>query len=406
LRRMPTLKSEHLIGAVAYADGQFNDARYNIALAKTFWESGGAAANYLRVTGFQKNADGKLAAAEVEDQLSHRKFVIHARAFVNSTGPVADLVREFATPGIPHRMRLSKGSHILLPLDVLPSQDALLIPRTEDGRVLFAVPWMGRLLVGTTETEVGVYEELLLTTEEVDFILRQLNKYLEKPVSASQIVSGFAGARPLVSRGGEGETKKLSRDDEVEVDPQSGLISIMGGKWTTHRAMAEDTINAVQKHLGSPVTPSLTRNHQLTGSNGFTPEYWMSLIKSHGISEQTARHLVERYGTSATEVLELVTKDAALGKPIVEGFAPIRSEIVYSASEMAETIEDVLARRVGLEFFSWRAAQQAAPIVGALLGQQLGWSTDQTALSVREYVDRIDRYFSVAGLAPTPAAGA
>jgi glycerol-3-phosphate dehydrogenase len=406
LRRMPTLKSEELIGAVAYADGLFNDARYNIALVKTFWESGGDAANYLRVTGLQKSANGKLIAAEVEDQLTHRKFVIHAKAFVNSTGPVADIMRDMASPGIPKRMRLSKGSHILLPLDVLPSEDAMLIPKTEDGRVLFAVPWMGRLLVGTTEKEVGVDDELLLTEDEVEFMLRQLNKYLETPVVASQIVAGFAGARPLVSRGGGGDTKKLSRDDELEIDPQSGLISIMGGKWTTHRAMAEDTINAVQKYLGVPETPTLTRNRPLTGSSGFTPVYWMGLIKKYGVSEATAQHLAERYGTTSPEVVELAAKDPELAKPIVEGFAPIRAEIVYSADEMAQTVEDVLARRIGLEFFSWRASQKAAPVVGALLGQKLGWSAEQTASKVREYVAKIDRYFRVAGLTAEAAQSA
>jgi len=400
LRRMPTLKTNGLVGSIAYADGQFNDAAYNIALVKAFVESGGTASNYLRVTGFQKTVNGTLAAAEVEDQLSRRTFVIRARAFVNATGPLADTVRNLATPGIHRRMRLSKGSHILLPLDVLPSEDAMLIPKTEDGRVLFAVPWMGRLLVGTTEQEVGVDDELCVTKEEVDFILRQLNQYLETPVARSQVVSGFAGARPLVSRGGSGETKKLSRDDELEVDPRSGLISIMGGKWTTHRAMAEDTVDAVQKSLGLPVTPSLTRNRPLTGSNGFTPVYWMSLVRDHRISEQTAQHLAGRFGTTAPMVLDIAEKDADLAKPIVEGLAPIRAEIVQGARDMAVTIEDVLSRRIGLEFFSWRSSKEAAPIVGSILGKELGWSAEHTRLAIGQYVDKIDRYLRVAGLAP------
>jgi glycerol-3-phosphate dehydrogenase len=398
LRRMPTLKADELVGAIAYADGQFNDARYNIALVKTFWESGGDAANYMRVTGFERTAKGKIVAAEVEDQISHQKFIVRARAFVNSTGPLADILRELATPGIPRRMRLSKGSHILLPLEVLPSEDAMLIPKTEDGRVLFAVPWMGRLLVGTTEKEVSADEELLLTKEEVEFILRQLNKYLEKPVLASQIVGGFAGARPLVSRG-SGDTKKLSRDDELEIDSHSGLISIMGGKWTTHCAMAEDTINAVQKSLGTPVTPTLTRNRPLIGSSGFTPVYWMALIKNYGISETLAQHLAERFGTTAPEVLDLVRTNPELAKPLVQGFTPIRAEIVYGAGEMAVTIEDVLARRIGLEYFSWRGSQAAAPVVGSILGAQLGWSAEDTQSAIREYQAKIDKYLRVAGLA-------
>jgi glycerol-3-phosphate dehydrogenase len=403
LRRMPTLKNDGLVGSIAYADGQFNDAAYNIALVKTFRESGGDASNYLRVTGFQKAADGKLAAAEVEDQLSHQKFVIRAHAFVNSTGPFADTVRDLATPGVHRRMRLSKGSHILLPLDVLPSEDAMLIPKTEDGRVLFAVPWMGRLLVGTTEQEVGVDDELCVTKEEVEFILRQLNQYLEKPVYRDQVVGGFAGARPLVSRGGNGDTKKLSRDDELEIDPRSGLISIMGGKWTTHRAMAEDTIDAVQKYLGLPVTPTLTRNRPLTGSSGFTPVYWMSLVRDYGISESTAQHLAARFGTTAPKVLDMAKRNADLAKPIVEGLAPIRAEIVQSAWDMAVTIEDALARRIGLEFYSWRSAMKAAPIVGSILGKQLGWSSDHTQSAIRQYVDKIERYLRVAGLTPEPS---
>jgi glycerol-3-phosphate dehydrogenase len=403
LRRMPTLKADDLIGSIAYADGQFNDAGYNIALVKAFVESGGTAANYLRVTGFQKAVNGTLAAAEAEDQLSRQKFVIRASAFVNSTGPFADTVRDLATPGIDRRMRLSKGSHILLPLDVLPSEDAMLIPKTDDGRVLFAVPWMERLLVGTTEQEVGVDDELIVTREEVDFILRQLNRYLDTPVARSQIVSGFAGARPLVSRGGSGDTKKLSRDDELEIDPRSGLISIMGGKWTTHRAMAEDTIDTVQKYLGLPVTPSLTRNRPLPGSNGFTPVYWMSLVRDYGVSEQTAQHLAGRFGTTAPKVLDLAAKDPDLAKPIVESLAPIRAEIVQAVCDMAVTIEDVLSRRIGLEFFSWRSSMEAAPIVGAILAKQLGWSASDTRAAIGQYVHKIERYLSVAGLTPEPS---
>src|ERR1035438_6029937 len=403
LRRMPTLKSEELVGSIAYADGQFNDAGYNIALVKTFWESGGDASNYLRVTGFQKMANGKLAAAEVEDQFSRRKFLIRAQAFVNSTGPLADTVRDLATPGIHHRMRLSKGSHILLPLDVLPSEDAMLIPKTEDGRVLFAVPWMGRLLVGTTEQEVGIHDDLCVTEEEVEFILRQLNQYLEQPVSKKQVVSGFAGARPLVSRRGDADTKKLSRDDELEVDAQTGLISIMGGTWTTHRAMAEDTIDAVQRYLGLPLTPTLTRNRPLTGSIGFTPVYWMSLVRDYRISEQTAQHLAARFGTTAPEVLDLAKKDPELAKPIVKDLAPIRAEIVQSVWDKAVTIEDVLSRRTGLEFFSWRSSMEAAPIVGQILAEQLGWSAARPRAAIAQYVDKIERYLRLAGLAPETA---
>jgi len=148
---------------------------------------------------------------------------------------------------------------------VLSSDDALLIPRTEDGRVLFAIPWFGRLLVGTTEKEVTVHEELEVTREEVDYLLRHLNRYLVRPVTPDQIVSCTAGARPLVSSGTSKDTRKLARDHRIELDARSGLISIMGGKWTTHRAMAQDTVNAVEEFLGGPATPSQTMHHLLLG---------------------------------------------------------------------------------------------------------------------------------------------
>jgi len=164
--------------------------------------------------------------------------------------------------------------------------------------------------------------------------------------------------------------------------------------------MAEDTVDAVQKSLGLPVTPSLTRNRPLTGSNGFTPVYWMSLVRDHRISEQTAQHLAGRFGTTAPMVLDIAEKDADLAKPIVEGLAPIRAEIVQGARDMAVTIEDVLSRRIGLEFFSWRSSKEAAPIVGSILGKELGWSAEHTRLAIGQYVDKIDRYLRVAGLAP------
>src|SRR5271156_4290425 len=320
LKRMPGLSAKHLIGSVAYADGQFDDARYNIGLINSLIEVGGSALNYARVVAFGKDADGKLESADVEDQFSRQRFTVRAKRFVNATGPGSDAIRNLARPGIPSRMRLSKGAHIVLPLEVFPTDDALLIPRTDDGRLLFAVPWFGRLLVGTTEQEVTTHDELYLSKEDVAYLLHHINRYFATAVRADQIVSGFAGARPLVSAKGSRDTKKLARDHEVEVDSQTGLISIMGGKWTTHRAMAEDTINTVQKSLGVPVTPGLTIDHPLYGSNGYTPGYWRALVSEYGISEATAKHLSQKFGTNSSKVMELAKVDANLAVSIVSGF--------------------------------------------------------------------------------------
>src|SRR5713101_1380440 len=400
LRRMAALDPRHLVGAVAYTDGQFDDARYNIALVNTFAEAGGETLNYARVSAFEKAAGGKIAAVEVEDHFSGHRFTVRARAFINATGPYADIIRQMATPGARPRMRLSKGVHILLPLDVLSSRDALLIPRTEDGRVLFAIPWSGRLLLGTTEQEVTVHDELYVTRDEVDYLLRHLNGYLAYPVTPDQIVSCTAGARPLVSSGGSKETKKLARDHEIELDPLSGLISIMGGKWTTHRVMAQDTVNAVEEYLGAPATPSQTMNHPLVGSAGYSPDYWQRLVKEWGVHELTAQHLAQKFGTRAQQVLQLAKQDADLAVPLVDGLAPLRAEVVYGArNEMAASIEDVLARRIGLQFYSWRDSIQAAPAVAQLLAREFGWSDVATRETAADYTEKIQALMQRAGLA-------
>ena len=375
LRRLPNLNPQGLVGAVAYTDGQFDDARYNVTLVHSFAETGGVAVNYTRVTSCERGADGKLAAVTVQDQLSTQSFVVRARAFVNATGPSADSIRSMANPDAKPRIRLSKGVHILLPAEVISSGDAILIPKTEDGRVLFAIPWRGRVLVGTTEQEVAVGEELFLTHEEVEYLLRHLNRYLALPVKPGQVVGGFAGARPLLSADDSRDTKKLARDHEVELDPQSGLVSILGGKWTTYRAMAQDTIDVVQKSFGGNPTRCLTMNHLLVGSDGYSSDYWKTLVENFNVPERTARHLAEKYGTRAAQLLRLTADDPNLAEPLVKGHAPLRAEVAFAARfEMAMTIEDVLARRIGLQFYGWSEAIAAAPAIAEVLMCELRWS--------------------------------
>jgi glycerol-3-phosphate dehydrogenase len=406
LKLMPGLKQDGLIGAVEYSDGQFDDSRYNLALVETFDRNGGFALNYARVTSLTKDSAGKLSGAQVTDQLSKQNFSINAKVIVNATGPAADSVRRMAAPTISHRMRLSKGAHVLFPMELFPTDVAMLIPKTDDGRVLFAVPWRGRLLVGTTETEVQPSDELYVTKEDVDFMLGQLNKYLATPVTPNQIVAGFAGARPLVASDESESTKKIARDDVIEIEPASGLISIMGGKWTTHRAMAEDTINAVEKSLGKTPTECPTRHHVLYGSEDWTSAYWQELINIYQVAPDVAHHLSAKFGTAAPNILNLVKADATLGQRIVSGHPMIRAEVIYAVrEELAATIEDVLARRLGVQFYSWRAAREAAPAAGAILGAELGWAPDQTKSAVDAYVSHINRLLDLAGL-PRETSGA
>jgi glycerol-3-phosphate dehydrogenase len=406
IAHMPMLNPARLVGTVAYGDGQFDDVRYGLALVQSFTAVGGDALNHARVVGLLKDASGRLAGAEIEDAFTHARFTLGARAFVNATGPLSDHVREMARPGIGQRLRLSKGVHILLPLDSETTKDAILIPKTDDGRVIFAIPWLGRLLVGTTDDEATLEDEMIVSRREADYLLHHLNRYVAHPFARDQIVSAFAGVRPLVAHKDAPDTKKLIRDHEVEVEPESGLISVLGGKWTTHRAMAEEGINAVVQRLGMAEKPCTTAHHLLNGADGFTADYWQILVNNYGVPPALAQHVAEKFGTNATQVLEIAGQERRWGSPIVEGLPPIRAEIVYSVRyEMAMTIEDVLARRLGLQLFSWASAIEAAPLVGSMMAGLLGWNATETQQAVDRYVYRISRLMRKIGLVrETPVA--
>lgn len=400
LERAPLLSPRRLRGTVAYADGQFDDARYAMALVNSFIAAGGDALNYARVAELHKDATGRLTSAVVHDQIARSPVTVRARVFVNATGPFSDHVRQMANPGLRSRLRLSKGAHILLPLPAAAATDGILVPKTDDGRVIFAIPWLGRLLVGTTDTEVSAGEEICPTRSDAEFLLQQLNRYLSSPYTLAQVVSAFAGVRPLVSSGA-GDTKRLIRDHEVEIDSASGLVSVLGGKWTTYRGMAEDGVDAVQRQLGMPVTPSPTRDHPLAGAAGYTSEYWRTLAEQYGVTAATARHLAEKFGTRAAQVCSLAQQQPALSAPLVDGFPAIQAEVAYGVQhEMARTLEDVLARRIGLQFFGWKLAIDAAPRAAAIMAPLLTWSEAEQHSAVEQYVSAIATAAQRIGLEP------
>ncbi len=405
VRRMPMLNTAGLAGTVAYADGQFDDARYDITLLETFSEAGGQAVNFTRVTELKKDSAGRLTEAVVEDRQTQTTFTIKAKVFLNATGPFSDSIRDMAHPGIEPRLRLSKGVHVLFPVDAIGSHDALLIPKTDDGRVIFAIPWLGRLLVGTTDDEAQQGDEMVVLKSEVEYLVKHLNRYLIHPLSVDQMVSGFAGVRPLVRSKDALNTKKLIRDHEVELDEASGLVSVLGGKWTTYRAMAEDAIDTVQRSMNTSVGGCRTADHQLKGAAGWNADYWETLESRYRISRNTAKHLSQKFGTNAVKVLDLIAEDPRLENPIVEGQPPIQAEIVYGIrNEMAMSIEDILARRIGLQLYGWSIAVTAAPVVGAHLARELGWSPAQKQRAVEEYVNKIHHLMEIAGLVPEHAA--
>ena len=390
LRRMPGLNGTGLRGAVAYSDGQFDDARYDLALVETFVDAGGTALNYARVTDFARDANEKLVAANVRDAISGEELAVRARKFVNATGTGADKVRALANTQLPARMRPSKGVHLLFPADAFPGSDALLVPHTEDGRVIFAVPWQERLLVGTTDDEVTPATRMVVQKDEAAYLIRQLNPYLRTPLRLGQTVSGLAGLRPLVAAPGETETSKLIRDHEVELDSTSGLVSILGGKWTTHRLMAQDTIDAVQRELGTPPSASLTRQQPLAGSQGYEVNFASKLEREYALPADVARHLAGKFGTCALKIVELLRENPDWNRRVAAGAPAIQAELVYSIRfEMAETIEDLLARRSGVQMYGWREALAAAPMAGELLAREKGWAPSREPRAVAEYTAKI-----------------
>ena len=405
LNRMPCLKAQGLRGTIVYSDGQFDDARYNLALVQSCVASGGNALNYARVLEFDKDTEGRLLAALIEDRLSKQRFKVSARAFINATGPFSDQMRRLAAADAKARIRLSRGVHILLPLPKEFGDDALLIPRSDDGRVIFAIPWHGRLIVGTTETESTLDAELIVTREEAEFLLRHLNRYLARPFEVADVVSAIAGLRPLVRSRNARDTKKLIRDYEIEIDSQSGLISVLGGKWTVYRAMAEDAINAVQKALTGRITDSRTRDHILFGAAGNDPGI-EDLFAAYRVPRSTIRHLTQKFGSGRTQILGLLRNDPSLVAPILDGAPYIEAEVIYCVrEELAVCIEDILSRRLGLQFYDWHLAVQAAPVVGRILARELGWSHSRMQAEIDGYIERIDRCLTELGLKPARVAG-
>jgi glycerol-3-phosphate dehydrogenase len=399
LAKMGRLRADGLHGTVSYSDGQFDDARYSLALVQSAAQAGVEVLNHAFVIGFEKNQRGKVIAANVFDRLSGRGFKVNAQIFVNATGAVSDQIRQLANPEAEPRLQPSKGVHILLPLPGDFGVEALLIPHTEDGRLIFAIPWMNRLLVGTTDTPCDPADEMTVSGGEAEYLLRHLNRHIDPQFTREEVVSATAGLRPLVRAGKFSQTKQISRDYEIETQSESGLISIMGGKWTVYRAMAEDTVNTVEAQLGGRASPCRTRNFRLCGAEDEPDRLVEQLRKAYPLSLALAEHMVRKYGSFASRVLAPSGRNGDFLSPIADGALPVQAEVFYCIrQEMAASVEDVLARRLGLQFFDWNMSLKAAPVVAAILAQELGWNpaTEQDALD--EYVALIRKLQEKIGL--------
>lgn len=355
LQRIPTLESDGLRGGVLYYDGQFDDARLLINLVQTAAERGAAVLNYTRITGLLKDDDGFVNGVEVLDGETGRTLRVPARCVINATGPFCDAVRKLDDPDAPEMIAPSQGVHLVLPGSFLPGGTAIMVPRTSDGRVMFAIPWHGRAVVGTTDTPVPeAIPEPRPLEEEIEFILQTASPYLEHPPTRGDILSVFAGIRPLVRAGGNaGGTAALSRDHTIQIST-SGLLTIAGGKWTTYRRMAKDAVNHAATLGRLEERPCVTRS-----------------LRIHGFEDLERGGDLAYYGSDAPAIEGLARSDPELARPVAPGV--IAAQVVWAARrEMARTVEDVLSRRTRLLVLDARAAIAASPATADLLALELG----------------------------------
>ena len=360
LRRLPGVEPEGLRGGVLYYDGQFDDARLLIHLAWTAAEHGAALVNYARVSAITKDAAGKVDGVVAADLESGRELHLSARVVVNATGAFADAVRQLASPGIDGMIVPSQGTHVVISRAFLPGETAIMVPRVGDGRVMFAIPWHGHTLVGTTDSPIPEASlEPRALEHEIDFLLQTAGRYLRRVPARSDVLSAFTGIRPLVGPRQTRVTAAISRDHTIHVDP-SGLVTTTGGKWTTYRRMAEETVDRIARLAGLPSRPCVTRS-----------------LRIHGFDADAARHgALSGYGADAFAIEALSDGEPALGERLHRDLTSVATEVVWAARhEMARTVEDVLARRVRALFLNARAAVDAAPRVAALLAREFGRDT-------------------------------
>lgn len=391
--RIPTL-AKNIHSAVMYYDGQLDDARYCLAIAHSAEEAGVAIVNHAQVVDFKYNTDGKLASATIKDLVNNATFDINAQVFINCTGATADTIRLMANPSVKRRIRPSKGVHITLPYDVLNSNSALLIPKTPDGRVVFALPFEGELMVGTTDDDyTHLDEEPILNEKEIDFILETLEPYMAKKVEKHQVKAGFGGLRPLIVADNRANTKSLVRDHEVEIDKKTKLISLLGGKWTTYRLMAKDTIDETEQILRGSVSACTTDKHVLVGGVGYTPNSYVELSKKSNLDNDTLKHLTDKYGSRAIKLVFLINQNPELGERLTPQYPHLKAEVVYTAEhEMACTVRDFMARRTRLEIMDWQTAHAITPEVARLLGETLNWDTVAIEKAAMEYRFLLDKF--------------
>jgi glycerol-3-phosphate dehydrogenase len=366
LERLPTLKPEGLRGGVIYFDGQFDDSRLLINLVSTAFEQGATLLNYAPVSGLTKDAEGFVDGVQFSDLETGENLEVRAQVVINATGPFVDALRRKADPAVQPMIAPSQGIHLVFDRSFLAGDDAIMVPHTSDGRVMFAIPWHDHTVVGTTDTPIGEPAlEPAALEQEIDFILQTSALYLAKTPTRADILSVFAGIRPLVRSGEAGNTAALSRDHTIRIE-NSGMVTVCGGKWTTYRHMAEDCVNQAATLARLPEKPCVTEHLNI---HGFHPS-----------SEKFGR--LWMYGTDAPLIQQIESDNPEWAEPLDRELPYTAGEVIWAVrEEMARTVEDVLARRTRALFLNSQAALRAAPRVARLMAAELkqddAWEAEQ-----------------------------
>jgi len=379
--RIPNIKTKGLQGAVEYFDGQFDDARLAINLAQTAVNYGAVVLNYFQVNNLIKDNE-RVSGVMAQDLENHNEYRLKAKVVVNATGVFVDDIIQMDDAKAKPLIRTSQGAHIVVSNKFLGSSSALMVPKTSDGRVMFAVPWHEHIIIGTTDTPLpSAVREPIPLEKEINFIIETFNQYSNEELNKKSILSAFAGLRPLATAHlNARQTKEISRDHKVVVSA-SGLVTVSGGKWTTYRKMAEDAVNVIIRNNGFPKKPCLTKTIRIQG-------YTLNASQDH----------YSVYGSDATEIQKLIQEDDDQKGRLVPHLPYTNAEVVWAIrKEMARTIEDVLARRLRILFLDAKAAVNAAGVVADILQRELRQTDEWKQQQLTVFLKLANQYLPQAG---------
>lgn len=399
LRLTPRLHQLGLKEAFLYSDAQTNDTRLTLTVLRTAAQHGAALANYADVVGFTSE-NGHLGGAHVHDMLTGDTLAVSARHIVNATGIFSERVT--ALTGAESRVAVepSKGVHLVVERERVGITDtAVVLPETEDGRILFIVPWGARAIVGTTDTGTGDLDDPEASLTDIAYLLRHVNRFMDVQLTADDVLSVYAGYRPLV-KSKHGGTANLSRT-HVVVQEANGLVTIVGGKLTTYRRMAQDTVDVLAQRDGLPRSHP-TKQLPLSGSVRW-PQARRDIetrARTLGLAPHSVRHLCFNFGQNVELLLDMIAQDSALGAPLIDDLPYLRAEVVYACRyEMALTLEDVLARRTRIILEDRDRGARIAAEVASLMSRELGWDATRMRTEEEQYVALVRHQLALEGLA-------